>query len=416
MVVSCTILIILISLVPTTDADTMIVVPENNETNITPLAFGNLTTSYEVPIDMSVSNTGSTYVVSVDTRWELIRGPAPASFIAWDSNGSILWSKRFTTWQRILFGVETDATNVFVTGVEHSNLFLGKYDQQGNNVWNITWDLGGSEWGLDISISEDGTIVVGGSTYNTSTDYFIAAFDPSGQVLWHKILQNHPTPICSSTFIYVICDGVLQKYQTDGVLIWSANYNEGRQVYTNGEILYTPEEKESYQDLPGIPGTFQEASVKLSKWNALTGEQFWTQNYGLYDTDHQLYNSSGIDYAITHDGSLMFLINVFELGRWYLQSVSQNRKVVSKTYLLDSAWYTAIFAVGESGVIHVAGYGRNGLAVALYDPSQLTPYFDSTTYGDDYQIVGIVAVGVILFDTGLIIFLKKKYSSSRMRS
>jgi hypothetical protein len=410
--------ILLSALIPNVRADTEIIVPEKTETNIVPIIFGNLSTSdeYQVPNDMCVSNDGTIFVVSAYPYWRNVRGLSPASFIAFKSNGSVRWVQQFSTFDRILLGVEVDESHVFATGGKSGSLYLAKYDFQGNNIWNITRSINNitysRELGFKVSILDDGTIIVGVFSENYSSpihyEYSLAAFNQVGDFLWSQIIKGYTSHCCDSSFIYISTNTTLQKRDNRGFISWTRQIDDFRPKLAGNDTLYSIINT----------GILSCTSRDISTRNKVTGEEEWSSNFRICNINHQVYNCSGYDYALGQDGSLLILIRASEITTWYLQTINQDGLLTSNTNLLDHYWINSKLDLGSDGnLIYVAGYNYNyGISVAVFDARQLSLFTHTTTNGEstpftisDLQLIGIVTIGVIGVDATLIIFLRKKY-------
>jgi hypothetical protein len=405
--------VILFSLVPTIDATPIFVIPDDNETLPTPIAFWNNSVSGEhLPLDMCVSNSGITF--SVNRELELLSQSlyTRTSLIAWNGNGSVRWVKTSTTLDGYRFqGVTADESYVYATGDYPAGFisggpFLAKYDYQGIQIWNTTWNLGGE--GEDIVVAEDGTIVVSGYTGNITTGCFIIAFDTNGNEVWRKIVQDWQIPSLaqSSNHIFVVTSEHIRKYATDGALIWSTNYSEGNTVCARGDSLYTLNVS-FWAHRYSLP--FLHEPARITRWDMMNGTPLWTHDIGIYDVNHQLYNSSGRDWAIDQEGSFVLLMDAQQREAWYYLRIPKEGTGFTSNVLLNNEWVVAFVDIDESGVIHIAGHDRHfDIAMALYDPSFLQ---EPILMGSDLPLVGVVVVGVAIFDISIIYYLKKKHPS-----
>ncbi len=141
----------------------------------------------------------------------------------YDNSGNVLWAKNangVSTYGPIAYAVSTDAAgNVFVTGISNSpyitfgtytltnsgnyDLFLAKYDSNGNFLWAKSAIGSGDEGGASVSCDASGnsfitgdftspTLVFGSYTLTNmgSNDIYLAKYDPNGNVLWAKKVQE----------------------------------------------------------------------------------------------------------------------------------------------------------------------------------------------------------------------------------
>ena len=139
-------------------------------------------------------------------------------FIAkYDASGNVLWAKSAGgSGADVGYSVSADAKgNVFITGYFHSpaitfgteklsnagvqNIFIAKYDANGNVLWAKSAGGISSDAGYSVSADADGNVFVTGYfsspaiTFGSTTlinsggyDLFIAKYDADGNVLWAK--------------------------------------------------------------------------------------------------------------------------------------------------------------------------------------------------------------------------------------
>lgn len=412
--------ILIATSVSSVSADIEIVVPGTDDTTLFPIIVGNKSRSInnEVPFDICVANDGTIFVVAANLYYSIIRGPTYATFFAWRNNGSVRWAHSFSSFDRVLYDIETDETNVFVVGGRGTTLFLGKYDYDGNSLWNFTRSMGnvsyGIEYGFRLALLADKTIIVNGISMNysdSSASYFVAAFDQDGNFQWQLDFQTNPSTCCDSNFIYLNDNGLLQKRDSDGSIIWSRVWSDGSPAQVQDNILYTTEHQ----------GTIPTTSLNVSRWNLDTGQEQWSRNFRLCDTNQQVYNSSGMDFEVAQDGSMMILEGIIGRAGLYLIHINQDGNLASHLSHLNVSLSSPQLELDNDGLIYLAGVSHEGasltgyLSLAIFNAGERVPV-STTLNGEpfhieltDVQLLGLVAVGVIGFDAALIIFLWKKY-------
>lgn len=93
-------------------------------------------------------------------------------------------------------GIAVDSSNnVYITGYtsvppSDTDLFLLKYDNMGNQLWNRTWGGSNSERGQAIRIDQSDNIYIAGDTRSFGTgrdDMVIIKYDTSGNVIWDYV-------------------------------------------------------------------------------------------------------------------------------------------------------------------------------------------------------------------------------------
>jgi hypothetical protein len=134
-----------------------------------------------------------------------------------DANGNTLWAKRFgQTGENYARGIDSDDEgNIYVSGVYDSqitfgsfssisngqkDIFLAKFDVNGNAIWAKTLGGTGNEEGCEIEVNSNGNIFITGSYPGTITfngesftakgqrDVFVAKIDKNGNFLWQKAM------------------------------------------------------------------------------------------------------------------------------------------------------------------------------------------------------------------------------------
>ncbi len=142
--------------------------------------------------------------------------------VKYDSSGNVLWAKRAGgSYLDGGLGVCTDSNgNIFATGYflsgtiifgsdtltnsppQHggSEIFIVKYDPNGNVLWAKSVQGVSSDWGFSVSADPSGNVFVTGEfnsdtlyfgssvivTKTSSTASFVAKYDPNGNILWAK--------------------------------------------------------------------------------------------------------------------------------------------------------------------------------------------------------------------------------------
>jgi hypothetical protein len=400
--------LILSTLIPVACSDIEITLPENTE-SIEPIAIGNVSMMggiSESPTGVCVSGNGITFTVSSNPWWEFIRGDSPSSLIAWSTDGAVLWANRYSSWTVLLFDVAVDGPNVYVTGRHSSDLFLGKFDLQGYNLWNTTWDwwnnTSGYTTGSTICLLNDGTIIVTGysSDYSEGREYhFVVAFNDSGQPQWHEMYELTPWIISDSDFFYVLGNRSLQKRDGSGSVIWSTTESLlSRLACVSEQRLYTYD----------YWGLFPSTSINITARSITTGYEVASTSLTLCNSQGEPYNRTGVDFETTDDGSPMVLMGV-QNGGWYLEGLNRSLQLETHANLLDEGWQTALFEIDDNGYIRVAGlHDVLGLTLAVFSSDQLTPA-TGTASGYDLLLMGATVAGVAVFDAVFILYLKKKH-------
>jgi hypothetical protein len=202
----------------------------------------------------------------------------------YNASGTRLWSVLFGAAEvDEPFGITCDNDgNVFVTGWTdgsiEGNPYLGngdnvlaKYDANGNRLWLRVWGTVNKDTGYSVACDASGNVYVSGystgSLYGSpagNRDYFLAKFDPDGNLLWGKQVgtsghdQGWGNAVDPAGNVYVSgetggpldgnayqggLDIFLSKYNPAGTRLWTVqlgtsgdDWADGMAVATNGQV------------------------------------------------------------------------------------------------------------------------------------------------------------------------------------
>src|SRR2546428_316514 len=130
-----------------------------------------------------------------------ITGNSPDVFLRkYDLDGNVVWIRQFgTTAEDFAQAVAVDGSGVYVAGYTRypdepgftDDAFLWKYDLDGNVVWNRTLGTPQIDYANAVAVDASGAYV-GGLTFGTlpgetgAGTAFIRKYDPSGSVMWTR--------------------------------------------------------------------------------------------------------------------------------------------------------------------------------------------------------------------------------------
>lgn len=194
----------------------------------------------------------------------------------------------------------TNDGNYFLIGYSQSygggdaDVFLLKVDPSGNMVWQKTYGGFGNDFGQDIISTNDGNyVIVGWSNSGTSsTDANLIKIDPSGNVIWNKLIggsagdYGHSVKQCSDgdyivlghTFSYgTNGDAYLIKTDGNGDVAWTKNFggagfDEGSYIVINGDNSFTFLVRDS-------SSAGKDIDVRIIKTDA-SGNEIFSKSYG----------------------------------------------------------------------------------------------------------------------------------------
>jgi len=165
------------------------------------------------------------------------------------SDGNIVWTK---TWggssEDIAGGIVAKGNAIYICGETKSfgalgsDVFIAKYDLDGNFVWQKLWGRSGNEGGYDILSTNDGVCVVG---YTTSygageKDVLVLKFDFDGNIVWTKTWggssEDIAMKITSLDEFYVLGytasyfpHALLLKYDGQGNMLFERRWGESEE-------------------------------------------------------------------------------------------------------------------------------------------------------------------------------------------
>ena len=178
-------------------------------------------------------------------------GSSDAFVRKYDVDGNELWTRQFGTPEgERVGGIFADATGVYVTGdtlgalpgqtnLGGRDIFVRKYDVDGNQVW--TWQFGTDQYDSsnDVTVFGSTVYIVGGTwgefpgqTYQGSTDAFVSRYDLDGTHIWTRQFGLEAWSVTANlTGVYVAgtmqtpgATAFLRKYDTDGNVVWAHQF------------------------------------------------------------------------------------------------------------------------------------------------------------------------------------------------
>jgi ribosomal protein S11 len=398
-------------------------------------------TSYSIATDAggNVLVTGyfQSPTLTLGTTTLVNAGSRDIFIVKFDPNGNVLWA---TSAGGSLLeegrGIATDASgNVVVTGFFESSsitfgnvmlantggrdVFVVKFDPNGNVLWAASAGGNLSDEGRDIATDASGNIVVTGHFYSISItfgttvlvnsalimlspDVFVASYDPNGNVLWASSIKGNSfegsaaiatdiggNVLVTGYFTSVVLslgnmvlvntgneDVFVVKYDPNGIVLWANNasgnlWDEGRDIATDasGNVLVTGFfESSSLTFGSNILYSTGLRDIFLVKYDA-GGNVLWAKNEGTTDTE--------VGYSITTDVSDNILITGF----------FSSPQITFGTTTLTNAGWDDIFIVKldpNGSILWATAAGGNlwdeGLSIATDASSHIlvTGYFQST--------------------------------------
>ncbi|MFX1572290.1 MAG: hypothetical protein ACFFB0_06040 [Promethearchaeota archaeon] len=215
-----------------------------------------------VKLNESISELG-TWIIGQNTTWggneaemftDMVLDSKDNIYIAGStfSNGSkFSYLLKFNNegileWEQIWEGVEGFAScygmtidssdNIYITGLIYGyDIFLVKYNKDGNQLWNRTWGKSGDDCVYSIITDSSNNVYLGGST---DFDDLLLKFSSSGDLLsnttWKSLSFYDALVSDSLNNVYTIgkrcneynqnyCNITLVKFDTNGTRLWNVS-------------------------------------------------------------------------------------------------------------------------------------------------------------------------------------------------
>jgi hypothetical protein len=222
--------------------------------------------------------------------------------LEWEENWVVTWGEEiYQSPRRIMI----DDNHIYVVGrtwnseTEDSNVFLLKYDSDGELIWNVTLDSQTHDWSNEFAMTKDAIYVTGATLPNSTAkdrDILLLKYDKNGVPLWNKTwggVKHDKEPSFDEGndvevldgYVYVFGtttndsvpqpgydvviseqDVLLLKYDSEGELIWEKQFGGEKMSFEYGycmEIL----KNELYA--VGKILTFDEAAGRLERLRLL---------------------------------------------------------------------------------------------------------------------------------------------------
>jgi len=166
--------------------------PDGNE--VWTRTYNGAADNFDIGYGIAVDASGNVYV----TGYETVAGEGENIWLRkYDSNGNEVWTRTYNgtadSWDRG-YGIAVDASgNVYVTGCEYvtdegPNIWLRKYDPDGEEVWTMTYDGtdGWADAAYGIAADRNGNVYVTGTEYvaGESNNIWVRKYDPWGNEIW----------------------------------------------------------------------------------------------------------------------------------------------------------------------------------------------------------------------------------------
>jgi len=177
--------------------------------------------------------------------------------------------------------------NVIVTGYSDDNYFTIKYDENGTELWNRTYDSGSIDRAYGITTDSKNNVIITGYVGN---DYFTIKYDENGTELWNRMVaagSNYARGVAVDSYDNVIVTGFSDgnyftiKYDENGTELWNRTYDSGATdkaysvaVDSCNNIIVTGESNSTFFTIK-----YDENGTEL--WNRTYATEYLDRAYGV---------------------------------------------------------------------------------------------------------------------------------------
>ncbi|MFX1441976.1 MAG: SBBP repeat-containing protein [Promethearchaeota archaeon] len=284
---------------------------EDNYTNVDDLKTSSIANNwyrlwggldYERANDITIDKFGNLYITGYTYSFGI--SPYSMFIIKYNAKGMKLWNYTWGTPYKTRGNaiIADNESHFYVTGVINNtitgsdNMFLVKFDSNGNELWNFTWGGSNDDEGNDIVIDGDGYIYVCGIT-DTFGGNFIAKFDKDKTSIWNAT-WNFPDQeyaeciaIDKDNNIYVAGvlensttsyqDLMLVKYSSSNKQLWNfTRWRSNADEWIDGIAV----DQDSNVYITGFIEGPSDDDLALYKYNH-TGKELWQYSWDGGDWD-----------------------------------------------------------------------------------------------------------------------------------
>lgn len=289
-----------------------------------------------------------------------------------------LWTRTYSDWAAG-FGIAVDeAGNVYSTGFTDWDIWIRKYNKDGEIQWTRTygegWEL--ADTGEAIAVDQMGNVYVTGYTESVEEsehkDIWVGKYDPDGNEQWtrtesgteHGFDTGHGIAVDEQGDIYVIGN---EHFHDLGWAVWLRKYDpEGTEQWTKIEHI-ADEGYDIAVDARGyiyvtgsqyVPG--ENYNIWIRTYDPSRVEQ-WTRSYAsILDLTSDVYDA-GYGIAVDADSNVYVCGktwgNPFHHQKWIRKYDAAGTVLWTDTHSGPAPWHDAAedIAVDEEGNVYVVG-------------------------------------------------------------
>ncbi len=279
------------------------------------------------------------------------------------------------------------------TNFGYLDAFIVKYDADGSRRWVRTLGASGNEWCRGVAVDNQGYIYVVGDTEGSmegqknlgSSDVFVAKYDSDGNRLWIRLFGTHASDIGNgvavdaSGGVYVVASTngktksgarthvLVAKFDGDGTLIWEKafgtrgdNYGMGIAADVSGSVYVVG----STMGSMGKNKNAGEMDAFLVKFDA-NGKRLWTRLLGTKRNDYGLGaavdNSGDIYVTGGTEGKMGDYEGTGSLDVFTAKYDANGNRIWVKQTGSDKYDFGYAIDVNKAGTAYVTGYSKGDM-------------------------------------------------------
>jgi len=376
------------------------------------IGFGNWRGEYGVRFpDMAIGDDDSTYVIGQISNYETqtIRH----TLVKFNPLGSVVWSRSH---DRVVGeAVAARGNDIYTVGQGgNHDIVLIKWNSGGSKVWNKTYDLGELDYGRDLAICTDGSVIIVGDKirddpiFGSIADDFMMKVDSEGEILWTATFEA-----TGYHYYHVFVDSNNRIFSVDmagypGISEWDQNGNLTEWIYP--DIVNTMTMTDDHFVVSRSvysAGLFN--ITKIAKDGTIVWETSVSKKYGELWNEWMI--ADGI--CVNSDDEIYVIAKHFRFGlKWVLYKFDStgiqewNRSILSvKWRNLYSGLHNEIYLeMGNNGLLYVGGHWVPdeqipvAIAVAVYNPDDVAvPLIMPVWVLAGAGGIGVVVVAAIIY-------------------
>lgn len=360
------------------------------------------TNDREYLYDLEVGPDGHIYGVGLAQSYDAVQWGT--TLVKWDSSSRVVWGKQnfylSRGWAR---GLTVSNDSIYTVGYVSSDIFLMKWNLNGQILWNLTLDLGLTEYAQKIVQSPDGFLYIFCCSEGIVDDVWtqqgiLVKLTLDGDIVWNRTLRG----LVVSYLAYdleILPDGsVLPLILSDGITRWTADGNEilfpAPFNHTHFRKMAVSPEGDIYTVHNGL-----DHAIVFTCWDA-EGELQYQTEFSMQ------YNELWSEYlevetmTVAQNGSVYAVVasnRFYDLYKRILLCFDSEGNLQLNETILDTSWTTepvhivtnadGLLYVGGTqltGIVHYSAEGRSqeagnrDLALALFDPLDTLEEFPVT--------------------------------------